>query len=500
MKVTLISPYTDITSFGIRTLSTHIKNHGYATQLIFLPDPFGDDLKIGVQRYQDEILKRVVSLCSHSDLIGISVMTNFFDGAAQITKKLKEHLEIPIIWGGVHPTIRPLESLEHADMVCIGEGEDAFLELLNKMSAGENFLDTSNIWIKSNGEVIKNPLNPLPRDLDIFPFPDYSMDDHYIMVDNRVVPLTHSLTESFLKKGTVAAYLGKTGYQTMTSRGCPYSCAYCINNTIKSMYGGKGKLRMRSVDHVIQELIWVKENMPYVNYIWLSDDEFFARKYDEMIKFSYEFKAKINLPFSCLISPLNITEEKMELLVDAGLIYVQMGVETGSARMQELYNRKKMNNRRLMKAIRIINQFKEKMFPPSYDFLLDVPFETDRDRIDSLRFIADIPKPYRLQPFTLVLYPGTRLYELAIEKGMIADEYKEIYNKTYTMREPSYLNLLMTLSRSGKFPSTLLKLLISPPVVSVLNSNMLKPLFRWVYLGMRGIYHLSRNMVAKPQS
>jgi radical SAM superfamily enzyme YgiQ (UPF0313 family) len=497
MKVTLISPYTDITSFGIRSLSAYIKKYGYHSQLIFLPDPFGDDLKLGVQRYKDKILNEVVSLCNHSDLVGITAMTNFFDGAIQITKKLKENLEIPIIWGGVHPTIRPEESLEHADMVCLGEGEDAFLALVNKIAAGENYMDASNIWIKMNGEVIKNPLDPLPQDLDMFPFPDYSMDDHHIMVDNQVVPLTHSLTESFLKKGTVAAYLGKTGYQTMTSRGCPYSCTYCINNTIKKMYRGKRKLRMRSVGHVIQELVWVKENMPYVNYIWLSDDEFFARKYNEMKNFSDEYKAKIGLPFSCLISPLNITEEKMELLVDAGLIYVQMGVETGSARMQELYNRKKMNNRRLMEAIRIINQFKDKMFPPSYDFLLDVPFETDKDRIDSLRFISDIPKPYSLQPFTLVLYPGTRLYELAKEKGMIADEYKEIYNKTYTMREPSYLNLLMSLSRTGKFPSKLLKLLISPTVVGVLNSNMLKPLFKWIYLGMRGIYHLSRNMVAK---
>ena len=97
----------------------------------------------------------------------------------------------------------------------------------------------------------------------------------------------------------------------MTSRGCPHSCAYCINHTIKNMYGGKGKLRWRSVTHVITELMWVKKNMPYIDYIWISDDEFMARKLDKLVEFSKKYKEKIGLPFSCLASPLSVSEEKM---------------------------------------------------------------------------------------------------------------------------------------------------------------------------------------------
>ena len=111
-----------------------------------------------------------------------------------------------------------------------------------------------------------------------------------------------------------------------------------------------------------------------------------------------------------------MTREKMEMMVDAGLIYVQMGVESGSKKMQKLFNRQMMHNKRMMDAIHIINEFKDKLYPPSYDFLLDVPGETDRDILESLHFISNIPKPYRLQPFELIPYPGTEMYAIAMEK------------------------------------------------------------------------------------
>ena len=89
MKIPLISPYPDITAFGIRTISSFLKKHGHNTRLIFLPDPHGDDLIYGVERYEKYILDELIALCRWSDLIGISLMTNFFDGAVQITRKIK---------------------------------------------------------------------------------------------------------------------------------------------------------------------------------------------------------------------------------------------------------------------------------------------------------------------------------------------------------------------------------------------------------------------------
>ncbi|HHT9111845.1 MAG: B12-binding domain-containing radical SAM protein [Planctomycetes bacterium] len=497
MKITLISPYPDITAFGIRTISAYLKNHGHKTQLIFLPDPFGDNLAFGVKRYNESVLDALIPLCKDSNLIGISLMTNFYEGAVQITKKLKAGLESPIIWGGIHPTIRPEESIEHADIVCMGDGEDSLLELVTRMGKGEPYIDIKNLWFKGSGKVVKNPPRNLSHNLDIYPRPDYSMDDHHIMYEGKIQPLTFALMKQYFEKGTVSQYLKKIGYQTMTGRGCPHKCTYCINDTLKTMYNNDNYLRWRSTAHVIDELLWVKESLHYVGYIWISDDAFFARNKNNLEEFCKEYKEKIGLPFTCLASPMTISEEKMEMLVDAGLIYLQMGVESGSKRIQELFNRKQMDNEKLMKAFRIINKYKDRMYPPSYDFILDVPYETDMDKVDSLKLIAEIPKPFHLQPFSLVLYPGTKLYEQARKDGLIADEKKQIYEKSYTMRSQTYLNLLITLSKNGKFPSPLLRFFVSSPTVDILNSRPMKPVFKSLYTGLRSTYRLAKRLTGR---
>lgn len=482
MKVTLISPYPDVTAIGVRILSACLRQAGHTTQLVMLRDPFGDEVVPGAVRYSDRVLAQLAELCRESELIALSLMTNFFYNAVEITQGLRRSLAVPIIWGGVHATIRPEECLEHADIVCVGDGEQALVELADLLAQGRPHTGVANLHFRApDGTVRRNPLRPLELDIDRFPLPDYSLQDHHVLIGEEIVPMTPARMKEMLRRGTVAEMLGLTGYQTMTSRGCPFACTYCVNDTINRLYGGKGKLRWRSVANLMEELLWVKQNMPYVGYIWFSDDEFFARKSEELAQFAGEYKEKIGLPFSCLISPMSVTQDKMALMVDAGLIYVQMGIESASARMQHLFNRQMMHNERMMAAIRIINSFKDRLKPPSYDFLLDVPGECDDDIVASLRFIADIPKPYRLQPFELIPYPGTKLYQVAKQDGRLHDEHQQIYNRSYTMRQPTYLNLLFALCRTGRFPHALLKPLISRPALAILNSRWCAPLFRILY-------------------
>lgn len=497
MHITLISPYPDITSFGLRTISAHLRKNGHSTRMIFIPDPYGDDLHFGIKRYEDDVLDQVASLCKDADLIGMTLMTNFFDGAVQVTERIKRELTVPVIWGGVHPTIRPEESLQHADLVCVGDGEEALLELANRMAAGQDHSAIRNLWLKKDGGIIRNPVRSLTTNLDAYPVPDYSRDDHHVLLNGRVQPLTEEVTKQFLERGTVSHYLRRIGYQTMTGRGCPHKCTYCINDAIKNIYGSDSNLRWRSTAHVMEELLWVRKNMPYVGFIWISDDAFFARNTKALEEFCREYKEKIGLPFSCLASPLTVNEEKMKLLVDAGLIYVQMGIQTGSSKVQELFNRKAMSNEKVMQAVRIINKYKDRMFPPSYDFILDVPYETEQDVIESLKLIARFPKPFQLQPFALVLYPGTKLHEMAMRDGMVRDERKEVYAKSYTMREPNYLNLLMTLAKRGRFPSPLLRLLVSSPLVDILNSALLRPFFKWFYRVLEVAYKFLKKVLGR---
>jgi radical SAM superfamily enzyme YgiQ (UPF0313 family) len=482
-RVVLISPYPDITSFGVRAISAYLRAAGVPTRLVFLPDPLGDALTDRPERYPPGVLEALVPLCADAAVVGVSLMTNYADNAAQITRALRGRIAAPVLWGGVHPTIRPEECLEVADMACVGDGEEAILDVVRALAAGLPVTDIPNIWSRRpDGSLARNAVRPLSADLDALPPPDWSHEDHYIWErGDALIPLTPDVTEKHLAQGTVSRLLGRVGYQTMTGRGCPHRCAYCVNDAIKSLYGAKGYLRWRSVPHVMAELEAARAAMPFIGYVWISDDAFFARPLENIREFCREYKTRIGLPFTCLGSPATVTREKMDALVDAGMVYMQMGVQTGSPRIQALFNRQAMGNDKMLAAMAVINASKDRMLPPSYDFILDTPYETLEDRLESVRFVAKIPKPFRLQPFSLVLYPGTKLAAMAAADGLLTDERRDVYTKSYTMRRPDYVNFLILLAKGGRFPSRLLALCAATPVARALSARMLAPLWRLAF-------------------
>ena len=126
MKISLISIFPDIQCYGIRTLSACLKKEGHEVDLFFLAKQYWE-------KYDEQTMDELAKLTEKSDLIGISLMTNFFDNAVQVTQRLKKSSDAPIMWGGVHPTVRPEECLDYADMVAIGESEQAVVEVTRKI-------------------------------------------------------------------------------------------------------------------------------------------------------------------------------------------------------------------------------------------------------------------------------------------------------------------------------------------------------------------------------
>jgi hypothetical protein len=148
----------------------------------------------------------------------------------------------------------------------------------------------------------------------------------------------------------------------------------------------------------------------------------------------------------------------------------------------------------MLTAATILNRFKSRMYPPTYDFLFDVPYETDHDKIESLKFIAELPKPHLLHPFSLVLYPGTKMYEMAKRDGFIGDEEQQIYAKSWTMTASGHLNLLIKLASLGRLPIPLLRVLVSSPVVDILNSSFFRPIFRGIYVTLRAGFQFLKKL------
>ncbi|MBI3378240.1 MAG: B12-binding domain-containing radical SAM protein [Nitrospirae bacterium] len=494
MKITFISPYPDITAFGIRNISSYVKEHGHKTQIIFLPDPCGDDIA-DTKRYNDSVLEGIIPLCADADIIGVTLMTNFYQSAIEITEKIKR-LKKPVIWGGVHATVMPEQCLMHADMVCIGDGEEVMLELLNRMERREDYDGVRGLCVKRDGNIIRNPLERLSDDLDKYPIPDYSMENHFVMHNGAITAMTTDLMRTMMEESYISNFISKCGYQTMSGRGCPHKCSYCVNDTLKNMYGGHDYLRWRSPEHVVEELLFVKKTMPFVGHIWFSDDSFFSRNLEKTKEFCKLYKEKIGLPFFALGSPLTINEEKMALLVDTGLRGVQMGIQTGSSHVQALFNRKNMSNERVLKAMNIINKYKDRLEPPHYDFILDTPYETDRDKVETLRFISRIPKPYNLQTFSLVLYPGTQMYDMAKKDGFINDEEKEILNRSYTRRSFGYFNVLFSLIKKGWLPVWTVRILISGPVLLFLNNKFMVPVIKAADMFAGALYRTLNGLCA----
>jgi len=441
-----LTGYT-IVSIGLRTISACLKARGHQVSLLFIPFHKG-----GYEKFQfteekvNKLTKNITDFITKEsfDLVGFSLTTNFFIPAAIISDAIKkENPKLPIIWGGVHPTIFPEMCLKHADMVCLGEGEEAMLELVENMESGKPCFSTQNIWFKNGNAIIKNDIRNLIEDLDTLPFQDFDINTHYILKNKNIFKMTEELLYEYMPQWRIGASFG---YLTMITRGCPYSCAYCFNDKFNAMYKGKGKIiRSRSISNVIAELAGVLSKYAEFDTINFADDAFlFNNNISWYEEFHSSYKKNINLPFSCICSLMQVKEESFKLLVDAGLYSVQIGIQSGSEKTLKLFNRR-FNKQLFFERIGIINKFKTKLIP-TYDIILDNPYDTERDLMDTMELLIKIPKPFQLQIFSLTFFPGTPLYERAVIDGVISKEDKSIYIKNDSnFNSQDYFNQLIFL-------------------------------------------------------
>ena len=447
MKIVLISPHLEIKDYGIRLISACLKREGHDVALVFLPQEFSC-------RYEEETLDELVQLSIGCDLIGISVMTNSLNNVAQITSRLKQSLPVPIIWGGTHATIRPQECLDYADLVCVGEGEEAIVELADRMQSDRTYDDVSGLWLKKGHTVISNSIRPLIQDLDALPFQDYDYSSHYMSDGNGIQRMDRSL---FVK-------YSYAHYMTMPTRGCPYGCSYCCNNTFNEMYRGQRILRKRTPGNVLDELRQAIDRIPFIERVVFNDDAFLLYSYAELEELCRTYKDHVDLPISLGGgTPANIDKDKLSLLVDAGLTNFRMGIQTASERTMKLYKRRYTLSQ-IEDAAGIVNAFRDKIRMPQYDIIVDNPWEADEDIIKTLMFLTKLRPPYELTIFSLTFYPEMELYERAKRDGLISDEHRDVYDKHYHVCNKSYLNRLFFLlsefaAGGGRIPTSVMSLL-----------------------------------------
>ena len=395
-RIALISFIMD--SISIQVLASHLKMNGYDTILIFCPSMFNERNSKGLI----ELLKG-----KDVSLIGISVFTNNYGSAVTATRLIKEGMHLPVVWGGPHVNVRPEECLSHADMICMGEGEEALLELAESvLRRKDQNTAIKNIWFKTNNIIIRNELRDLEGNLDKYPFPDCDLDVQYLMNQNGIIKWRDKFSQ-------------REEYSILTSRGCSFGCAYCYNNYRRMQYQGKGEyLRMRSVENVIQELAQAKKLFINLKFILFWDDNFIARDLASIRQFRDLYTSMIGgIPFYILSDPRSFDSEKIKLLRECGLKRIQIGIQSGSERINaDIYHRI-VSNQKILKMAHCFHQLGIEVV---YDLIFNNPYETRDDIIKTIHLLLKLPRPFFIQGYNIIFFPGTDITHLAIRDGFIS--------------------------------------------------------------------------------
>lgn len=268
---------------------------------------------------RDRIIEEAIS--SSPNLIGLSCMTIEYNSVMKIASILKEKLGVPIVVGGIHPSLYPEQFIYEkspVDFVAIGEAEETLLELARYLESNRgDYENIDGIAYLKDGRCHLTEIRTLKEDFSISPINAY-----------------HKLNMNFYTRPhpCVTRYVRISGTQIFTSRGCPYRCTFCSNPLIWKMNRGYKPIRYRPVKSVIEEIKFLKEKY-HIDGFYIMDDTFcIEERYVE--EFCSELKnAGINLVWGAETRSNLVSEPLLKKMKKVGLVQMDIGVESGSNEM-----------------------------------------------------------------------------------------------------------------------------------------------------------------------
>ena len=328
--------------------------------------------------------------------VGLTAYTgNMISYALEISQFIKERSTLPVIWGGVHASLLPQQTLKnkYVDIVVQGEGEITFLELARALDKGESLSGIKGLWFKDDGEIYHNPMRDF---LNLNKLPEIP----YHLVD----------VEQYLP-----IYRKKRSIQLQTSRGCIYHCSYCYNTVYN-----QSTWRCLTAKNAIARIKYAV-NKFNVESIYIVDDNFFIDL--ERAKKLAEGIIKENLNIEWQVQGVSFSEiEKMDdnylrLLEKSGCVRFTCGLESGSSRIRKMLC-KGTSFEKIKKINKRLNKYRIIMF---YSFITGFPEETVNDlkqTIDILFQLLKENKMARNSPiYSFIPYPQTLLAKTIEKKG-----------------------------------------------------------------------------------
>jgi len=340
----------------------------------------GVDVKIVDELAGDNVVDEIENYKPH--LVGVTATTPVVQDAYRILDTCR-NLGYLTVMGGVHASVLPHEALEHSDIVVIGEGEEALLDIIKN-------------GIKSG--IVERPyikdINPMP-----LPARHLMRMDYYIHARD-LVPESYL---NFVPPGTKMSSL-------LTSRGCPYDCIFC-HNTWKGM-----PYRTNSPEKVIDEIKYL-QNTYGVEALFFIEDNFFHSMKRVKAICQLMGKENINISWGANARVNRVNPEILELVKKSGCRQITFGFESGSQRILDVLN-KKTTVQQIKDAVKACN---DAGIIPQGTVMIGNPTET----VEDVRMTQNLIKDCDITSVGVCIttpYPGTKLWDWCSDKKLIPDK------------------------------------------------------------------------------
>ncbi len=338
------------------------------------------------------------------DAVAFSVISGSHQEYIIIARTIKRKLNIPIIWGGPHATFFPkIIEEDYADVVCVGEGEEAALEFANSFDAlgGKIPTDIKNLWVKVDGKIYRNAVRPRIKNLNELPYPARDLFFNKFPI---------------MKNHGIKAFLAH--------RGCPHKCTYCFNHSYNKMYreeaGDKKVLYSRFPDSIVDEILWLKkrETIKTVHFV---DDVFTVDK-KWTLKFADIYAKRCGIPFSINARFDHFDEEIVSSLAKAGLCLVYAGIESGNEHIRNTVMEREQSLEEIYYAGNLFKKYGVKLLTEN---VIGNPGETFDMAMETLEVNMKL-KPNIANASVFAPYPGLKMTQYAIDKGYFDGNFDKL--------------------------------------------------------------------------